>query len=158
QPRQVVPHEETDGRGMRGREAASTRRLSGLRDRRAAHGEPRPRDLAGQAELVEPFGTVAADACRQDGGLPGAGGDLESLKLLDRGQEALPPLELAVRRDVLPAQQKAHQILSGDRLDLSAEPIRRVAMDSREEASLAVLLDPGAGGIEATSQHEAVGL
>ena len=68
-------------------------------------------------------------------------------------------LELRVRRHVLPAQQEAHEVLRRHRLDLAAQPIRRVAVDAREEAPLAELLGASSPrGIEAAAQREALGL
>jgi hypothetical protein len=120
--------------------------------------ETRPGELARQAQLVEPFGPIPPDARRQHGRLPGPGGDLESLQLLDHGEEALPPLQLAARRDVLPSQEETQQILCGDGLDLAPEPLGRVPVDPGEEPPLAELLDARPRGIEVPPQEEALRL
>ena len=62
---------------------------------------------------------------------------------------------------MLPAQQEAHEVLRRHRLDLTAQAIRRVAMDAGEEAPLAELDIPIALialRIEAPAQREALGL
>ena len=128
--------------------------------RRAADRQPRPRDLAGQAQLVEPLRAVARHARRQDRGFPGPRGDLEALELLDRREQPSPPLELGARGDVLPPEQEPDEVLGGDRLDLAPEPLGRVPVDPREEPPLAELHGRpagrlGVGGVEAAPQDDA---
>ena len=64
---------------------------AGRRERRPQTSSP---DVA---EVLEPAVLVALDPGREDGLLPGAGGDLESLELVDHGQHAGPPLALRTR-------------------------------------------------------------
>jgi len=53
------------------------------REERHAGGQARPSDFAAEAECVEERGVVAVDALREDVTLPGVGGDLEAVELLD---------------------------------------------------------------------------
>ena len=46
-------------------------------------------------------------------------------------------LHARLGRDVLPAEQEAQEVARGDRLDLGAQPLDRVAMDARQQAALA---------------------
>ena len=125
-----------------------------------AQAEPRPHDLAGEAEIVEPLRPIAGHAGGQHRLLPRARGQLEALELLDRRQEAAPPLALGARRDVLPAEEEADVVLRRHGLDLLAQALRGVAMDARQEAALAELDRAVAGpvGIEVPAEHEALGL
>ena len=55
-----------------------------------AQRQPAPADLARQAEVFQPAPLVALDPGGEDGLLPGPGGELETLQLLDDGQQARP--------------------------------------------------------------------
>ena len=116
---------------------------------RAARREPRPRDLAGEAQLVQPRGRVVLDAARRATRLPGGRRRLEALEL-DRLTHAARPSSLrpfgferrpaAAATEVLPAQQEAHVVLRRDRVDLAAQPVEGVAVDAREQPAVAALL------------------
>ena len=69
--------------------------------------------------------------------LPGDGGDVEALELGDGFEEAALAFELGAGRDVLPAEEEAHEVLRGDRLDLLAQAVEGVAVDAGEEAAVA---------------------
>ena len=55
---------------------------------------------------------------------------------------------MPVRRDdgvdVLPGEEEAHEVGGGDRLDLGAQAVQRVAMDAREQSAIAPLQSAGA--------------
>src|SRR5262249_58669412 len=74
EPGEVVAHDEGDRCGPRRAEPASPRaldgRLRGDHGLGAPRGEARPRDLAGEAQLVEPLRPVAGDPGRADPLLP----------------------------------------------------------------------------------------
>ena len=72
--------------------------------------------------------------------LPRAGGDLETLELVDDRQHAGPALALGAGGDVLPAQQEAHELLGGDGLDLAAQAVLGVGVDARQQPARAPLL------------------
>src|SRR5204862_8212891 len=99
--------------------------------------EPSPRQLARQARSIEPLALVTLDACGQDVRLPRACRQLEALNLFDHGQNAASALAPATRLDVLPAQEKAHQVLRRDGLDLAAQPLDRVRVDPGEQTARA---------------------
>ncbi len=54
---------------------------------------------------------------------------------------------------MLPAGQEVQELGRGDRLDLLAQPVERVAMNAREEAAVA----PGRTPVDAHAQHDACG-
>ena len=96
-----------------------------------------PADGAGQAKLIERVGIVVGDAARQNVALPGVGGNFETLQLAQNFKRAAFAAELRSGRDVLPAQQPAHELRGRDRLDLLAQRGDREAMDAGEQAALA---------------------
>src|SRR6185295_18599716 len=100
-----------------------------------AGGEPGPTDFAGEAERVEERRFVAVDAQREDVALPGVRGDFESVELFDDFVNAVDAGQARRRRHVLPGEEEAHEVGGGDRLDLGAQTIERVAVDAREESS-----------------------
>ena len=74
------------------------------------------------AQPVEPRGVVAAQPAAEQVGLPRHRGGLEALQLLDHGEQPGLARELGAGRDVLPAQQEAHEVLGG----AGSTPPRRV--------------------------------
>src|SRR5204863_8106105 len=96
--------------------------------------EPRPDELAGERELVEPLPPVAAHARGQHARLPSGGGDLEPGELRGDLRDAARTLEAELRVDVLPACEEAEEVRRGDGLDLAPQPLDRVPVDTREEA------------------------
>src|SRR5262249_38707643 len=95
-----------------------------------ARREPQPRRLAGEAAGVEPARLVVLDARRQDLAFPGAGRDREAFELGDDRIEAQRAFDLRFGCHALPAQQEAHEVARGHRLDLRAQALDRVAMDA----------------------------
>ena len=120
-------------------------------------GQPAPHQLARQAEVFEPAVLVALDPGREDGLLPGAGGDLEALELVDDGHDPGPSLALCAGGDVLPAQEEAHEVLGGDRLDLPTQPVLGIGVDPGQQPAGAPLLVLE-GGVEGPPHGEALGL
>ena len=112
-------HEESDGRDAGGNHAAAA--FACILQRRRMRRQASPADRAGQAELVEPAGSYSIDAARENLLLPGIGRDLEALQLMQHLQQAALAAELRLRREVLPAQQPAHELRRGDGLDLLAQ-------------------------------------
>ena len=49
------------------------------------------------------------------------------------------PDEPAVRIEVMPCEQEAHEVGRVDRLDLGAQPVQRVAVDARQQRAIAPL-------------------
>ncbi len=84
------------------------------------HAEPTPDRVARQAQLVQRAGIIASHARGQQLAFPRAGGGLESLEPLDHAQEAVPPVLLRPRAQVLPGQQEANQRRGGHGLDEAA--------------------------------------
>src|SRR5581483_7411128 len=112
---------------------------------------------AREAEAVEVGGVVARDARGEHVLFPGAGGQLEPLELAHDREQALPAVKLRAGVDVLPAQQKAHQVGRAHRLDLAPQRPQREAVDAGEEPPLAPFLLVGPGR-EATAQRDAAAL
>src|SRR5712691_2614330 len=96
-----------------------------------------PADRSGETKLVEQFGLVVRDAAREDLALPGICGGLEALQLLQSFQQAAFAQELRAWRQVLPAEEPAHELRGSYRGDLLAQLAERQAMDAGEEAALA---------------------
>jgi hypothetical protein len=119
--------------------AGAARQLAGLEALGGQRREAAPGDLAGEAQLVEPGRVVVGDAPREDLALPGLGGQLEALELLDDPQQALGSVQLGAGLDVLPAQQEADQLRGRDRPDVLAQAAEREAMDAVQDAALAPL-------------------
>src|SRR5712691_7288655 len=110
-----------------------------------------PADRSGETKLVEQFGLVVRDAAREDLALPGICGGLEALQLLQSFQQAAFAQELRAWRQVLPAEEPAHELRGSYRGDLLAQLAERQAMDAGEEAALAPfeLMRGGVGEISA---------
>ena len=99
--------------------------------------QARPCDPSGEAEIIEPGWFVLGDTRRQDLGFPGASRRLEPFELADDRFDGVRPFHLGVGRDPLPAEQEAQEVARGDRLDLRAQSLDRVAVDACEEPALA---------------------
>ena len=89
--------------------------------------EPAPADRAGEAELIETSaGRIIGDAARAEFGASQAlAGRLETLQLANDFERAAFAEKLRAGRDVLPAQQPAHELRGRDGLDLAAQIRRR---------------------------------
>ena len=68
---------------------------------------------------------------------PRAGGQLEAVERADDRPQSIEPGQPRRWLDVLPGEQKPHEIGRADRLDLGAQPVERVAMNAREQPAIA---------------------
>ncbi|MNN12387.1 hypothetical protein D3C81_1253760 [compost metagenome] len=100
----------------------------------ARHGrcQPAPGELPAAAGIVEPVRAVVLDARRQQFCLPGPGGAREALQLAQYFGHRLRATQALVRRQVLPVEQKTHEVLQADRFDLPAQAFDRVAVYARQ--------------------------
>ncbi len=67
--------------------------------------------------------------------LPGIGGNFKSLELANHVQSGAFTYNLCTRRDVLPAQQPAHELRRSDRLDLLAKRRNCKPMNAGQKAA-----------------------
>ena len=148
----MTPRQQGDRRGAHRRRVA----LAAVRSA-VARPEPRPGDPSGQALIVEPARLVVGEARRQDLGLPGAGRRLEAFELRDDDLDRVRPLHARIGRDALPAEEEAQEVARGDRLDLGAQALDRVAVDPGEQPALAPFVR-GRCRREAPAHGEAFGL
>ncbi len=65
------------------------------------------------------------------------------------------PSQLRARGDVLPAQQEAHEVLGGDRLDLATAPLLGVRVDAGQQPPGAALARSAMAGSNGAPQREA---
>ena len=117
------------------------------------HRQPRPGDIAGETQVIEHRRVVAVDARRQDRSFPRAGSQFVAVELLDDRAHAIRPRETVRWVHVLPDEEEAHEVGRRDRLDLRAQAIQRVAVDSRQQRSIAPLIRL----TERSPEHDAVG-
>jgi len=80
---------------------------------------------------------IIRNAAREDLLLPGICRRFESLQLLQRFEGAALAEQARFRREMLPAEQPAHELSGGDGLDLFAQRSEREAMNAGEQAALA---------------------
>ena len=113
--------------------------LRGLGRRR---GQPRPANLASQAERVDHRRVVTVDARGQDGALPAVRRQLESVQLLEDRPKAVDAAQPMLRVHVLPREQEPHEVRRADRLDFRPQPVQRVAMNARQQPPVAPLNPP----------------
>ena len=111
-----------------------------------------PGHAAREAQPVDEVGLVVRDARGEHFVLPGAGGNFAAVELLDHRGEPFGTLQPLLARDVLPVQEEAHEIGGADRLDLGAQPVKRVAVDARQEPAVAPFELGRAGGEPAAQQ------
>src|SRR5207253_6359605 len=104
-----------------------------------ARREAGPRDLACEAQVVEPLGAVAGDAGSQDVALPGCGGDLEALEGHDGVAKARASAGARSRRQAVALEEEAHEVLRRDGGDLAPQAVEGEAVDAREKAPVADL-------------------
>src|SRR5207253_9337529 len=100
---------------------------------------------------------IAADPRGKHIAFPCAGGDFETLKLCDRRRQPGASLPLGAGCDSLPAQHEAHEVLCGDRLDLTPQTLLRIAVNAQQQAARARLLSLQRW-IEVAPKREALGL
>ena len=148
----MPPRQERDRRRAYRRDVA----LAAVRSR-VARTEARPRDPSGEALIVEPARLVLGNARRQDLGLPGAGRRLEAFELRHDHFDGIRPLHARVGRDALPAAEEPQEIARGDRLDLGAQTLDRVVVDTSEQPALAPFVR-NRSRREAAAHGEAFGL
>ena len=146
-----APGDEGDGGGAGGGRGAGGGVVGGGGP---AAAEPRPCDLAGEAELVEPGGVVVANAGAEKVVLPGAGGGLEALEAFEGAAEAGAAAVDGAGGESLPAGEEAHVVGAGDGGDGLAQPLEGVAVDTGKEAAVAELILRGVGS-EAAADQEA---
>ena len=113
-------------------------------------------DVASEAEFVQPLGPEAADAGGEDGALPGGGRQFEALQTLDGAPQAGLAVEGVAGGGVLPADEEAHEVADGDRLDFAAQTVEGEAVNAGEKAAVADVLD--VGGAEVSGKDEAADL
>ena len=123
QGRQRRAHHERERCGTRRRDPppAAYRSETFLIDGRVrAQAQAAPCHLACQAQVLEIGGVVEVDARREHVALPRRRRQLQSLQLRDHLRDAVALVQLRPRLHVLPAQQEAHEVGGGHRLDLLA--------------------------------------
>src|SRR5215813_3476827 len=97
--------------------------------------QPTPADCAREAQLVNPFGIVSSEAPRKHLPLPRVGGNFKTLQLPDELECGVLALHLRSRRNMLPAQEPAHELRRSDGLDLLAQCGNGEMMDAGEQAA-----------------------
>jgi hypothetical protein len=107
--------------------------------RRLLQRKPRPGDIAGEAQLVEPLRVVVDDAHGQDISLPRHRRDFEPLQLCDRFENATLAFEPPGAGHVLPHEEIPHEVLRRHRLDLATEAVEREAVNASEKPPVAPL-------------------
>ena len=122
--------------GMLAKEDGDWRRRA---DRRRCRGQARPSDVAGQRQQIQQRRIVAIHSGRQDRPLPRRRRRLEAVEQRDDGAEAVDAGQTAALVHVLPREQKAHEVGGVHRLDFRAQAIERVAMDARQQRTVAPL-------------------
>src|SRR5438105_14249349 len=85
------------------------------------------------AHTVPPCRLIVAQSARKQLRLPGRGGGLEALQLLEDGDQSGVAAQLRTGRHVLPAQQEAHEVLGCDWLEGFATRALRVAVHAGEQ-------------------------
>ncbi|MNJ23809.1 hypothetical protein D3C77_182040 [compost metagenome] len=115
-----------------------------------------PRELAGAAGFIQPSRVVVLDAAGQQVGLPGTCRCGITLELFQHFAERSGALQARGRAQVLPVEQKAHEILQADRLYFPAQALDRVAVDTCQQVPFAPLQVRGAGA-EVAAHHIAFG-
>ena len=103
--------------------------------------QPSPGDLARKAQSVEPQRIVIGDPGGEDVGLPGPGRQLEAIEQVQHCRQTLRAGGARLLRHALPAQQEAQEVRRGHRLDLTPQPVQRVAVNPGQQPSLAPLED-----------------
>ncbi len=101
--------------------------------------EPRPRNLAGEAEHVQHRRAIIVDARGKHAAFPGRRGKLAAIEDCERFAKSIQAGQPIAKVDVLPFEEEAHEIRRRDRFNFGAEPVDRVAMDAREQRAIAPL-------------------
>ncbi|CRM09569.1 hypothetical protein [Pseudomonas sp. 58 R 3] len=116
--------------------------------------QTRPHQFAAAAQLVEPGGGIVLEPRTEQVAVPGRGGGGVAFELPDNLRQHCAALATGAVGQVLPIEQKAHEVLQRHRLDFPAQALDGVAMDTREQMPLAPLFLAGAGA-EMAAQHVA---
>ena len=98
------------------------------------------------------MGAVVLDARKQQFRLPRPGGAGKPLQLAQHFGQRLRTTQALVRCQVLPVEQKAHEVLEADRFDLPAQAFHGVAMNARQQMAFAPL-QVGCTRAEMPAQH-----
>src|SRR5258705_5095850 len=85
--------------------------------------------------MLEIGGIVAFDPSRQNMLFPCGSREFEPLQLLDHAQHAVSAAQLHSRSDVLPSEQKLHEVRRRYGLDLSAHAAPGQTMNPRQQHS-----------------------
>ena len=103
---------------------------------------PSPANRSGKAKLVKPFGIVVGNATCQYLPLPSIRWNFKSLQLAKHFESCAFALHLRSRRDMLPSQQPAHELRSGDGLNLLTQRGDGKAVNARQQPPVAPFLLP----------------
>ena len=123
--------------------------------------EPRPADLAGQAQHVEHRRLVAVEPRRQHRALPRAAASSKPSSCATTSRRPSRPVSRRDGSTCCQREQEAHEVGRADRLDLRAQAVERVAMDAREQRAVAPLESSASdrrARREPAAQHDALGL
>ena len=91
---------------------------------------------------------VRLDARGQDVLFPCARRGLKTFQLIEHGGQRVAAFAARVRRQMLPLEQEAHEVVPFDRLDLASQAFHRVAMDAREQMTLAPFFVGALAGVK----------
>ncbi len=116
--------------------------------------QARPHQFAAAAQLVEPGRGVILESSAEQVTVPGRRGGSVAFELADNLRQHRTAVAARAVGQVLPIEQKAHEVLQCHRLDFPAQAPDRVAMNPREQMPLTPLLVRGAGA-ETAAQHVA---
>src|SRR5947207_14887218 len=122
--------------------------------------QPPPSNCASQTKLVKSFEIVIGNTLREDMPLPRIGWNFEPLQLPYDFESRAFALHLRSRRNVLPAQQPAHELRRRHRFDLFTEGCDCETVNAREQATIAPFVlrgrpRPRFSGCEITAQNRA---
>ena len=141
QPGRILPRKNADRRHAR-RGDARTRHPFPLHRFLIQPGmrrEAAPRDGPAQAQPIQQRGIILSHPRRQDGTFPGGRRRLEAGQLANDRFESLIAVQARAGRDMLPLEEKHHELRRGHRLDVLAEPADRQTVDTRQQAAIAPL-------------------
>ena len=89
---------------------------------------------------IEPLGAIALNPGRQDLRFPCTRSHVDTLELLDNLANAMGTDALRTGSDMLPLEEKAHQILGGNRLHRRSQACLRIAVDPGEQSTRTELI------------------
>src|SRR5215469_4863401 len=100
-------------------------------------GQTSPAHGAGEEKLIEPLGIVVRYAPAQYLPLPGIGGNFKTLQLPQHLKRCALASDLGPGRDMLPAQEPAHELRRGNGLNLLPQSGNREPVNTRQQATVA---------------------